>query len=152
MSSIFFKHLRIASRVSEVSAPICEVWNAIVPSGNFQDATYKPKTNITKIVKECNRDKFIWFFDDFINDYIIDDALSYRISNYDLFKKWRDWCTDSNITNIDINKIQFGIKKQTINKKVKSKTGLDFIIMDTNGNNIIYRNPFLKYMEGLNKS
>jgi len=127
-------------------------WKAIVPSGNFQDAIYKPKTEITKIVKEANRDKFIWFFNDFVNDCMSDDDITYKISKNDFFKKWKDWCADCNITNIDFNKIQFGIKKQTINKKVKSKTGHDFIIMDSHGYNIIYKNPFLKYMESLNNS
>ena len=40
-------------------------WNSIVPSANFQDVNFKPKTEITRIVKESNRDKFIWFFNFF---------------------------------------------------------------------------------------
>jgi len=42
-------------------------YKAIVPSLNFQDVRYKPTTTIEDIVRQQNRDKVIWFFEDWDN-------------------------------------------------------------------------------------
>ena len=128
-------------------------WRDVIKSGNFQDKTYKPVTDITRMVKESNRDKMIWFFKDHINDYTNDDEyLTIRLTNKELFKIWRDWCSEGNISNYDMNVIQFGIRTSQLNKKVFAKIGENFIKKDTsNGMNTIYRKVFLKYLEALDE-
>lgn len=125
-------------------------WNDVVKSGNFQDADYKPETDIIKIVKECNRDKLIWFFKYVVSDWVEnDEAENIKVYNSDLFRLWNGWCTSNKVNSYDMNAIQFGIKARQLNNKVKAKTGEDFIIKDTNGKNTIDKPIFLRYFNYL---
>ena len=128
-------------------------WKDVVKSGNFQDSTYKPITDITKMVKESNRDKMIWFFKDLINDYTTEDEITtLHFTNKELFKFWRDWCDGANISNYDMNIIQFGIKTTQLNKKVFAKIGEYFINKHIiHSSNITYRNQLLKFIDTLDE-
>tara|TARA_S200002703_G_scaffold157664_1_gene166151 strand:+ start:2080 stop:4368 length:2289 start_codon:yes stop_codon:yes gene_type:complete len=123
-------------------------WKDIVKSGNFQDANYKPETNIVKQVKECNRDKLLYFYKYIIDDFTCDDNDNVKFNKNDLFKLWINWCSNCKI-NLEMNNIQFGMKTSQLNKKVKAKTGNDFIDRDTNSNISIYRSPFNLYYNNL---
>ena len=125
-------------------------WKSIVKSGNFQDKNFKPITAITKRVKECNRDKLIYFFKDTINDYTSEDLPNIIFTNKELFVMWNQWCSDYKIK-MELNNIQFGIRITQLNNKVKSKTGECLIIKDTHSHNIIYSNVFNKFMNILDQ-
>lgn len=123
-------------------------WKDVIKSGNFQDANYKPDTNITKQVKECNRDKLLYFYKYIVDDFTTDDNNVIVYNKTELFKIWIYWCSQNKI-NLEMNIIQFGMKTSQLNKKVKAKTGNDFIVKDTHSNISIYRSPFNLYYEFL---
>jgi len=127
-------------------------WKDIIKSGNFQDANYKPVTNITKQVKECNRDKLVYFYNYMVDGWFLpeDDVVvnTIKLNNNELFRAWNTWCGNNKI-NLEINNIQFGLKTFQLCKKIKAKTGEDFITKDTNGKNTIYKSVFIKYYESL---
>ena len=125
-------------------------WKSVVKSGNFQDKNFKPITSITKRVKECNRDKLIYFFKDTINDYTSEDSPNINLNNRELFIMWNDWCSQYKVK-IDLNNIQFGIRVTQLNNKVRCKTGEGFIIKDTHSSNIISSNIFNKFMDILDQ-
>lgn len=92
----------------------------VVPSGNFQ--TDKPSTEVEELVKQQNRDKVLWFLDDFTRDH--GACFEARYTNDKIFTMWLNWC-DVNRVKIDYNKVQFGIKLTQILKKninVKNET------------------------------
>ena len=132
-------------------------WRNVVKSGNFQDVNYKPKNNITNQVKECNRDKLIYFFRDLVNNDETDtedenpkQEEELKILNKDLFRKWTYWCHDNKV-GMELNNIQFGIKVKQLSNKIKSKTNKDFIVnKTTKGNNHINRAVFREYYNLLN--
>jgi len=107
-------------------------WKKIVPSGNFQDARYKPITTITAEVKEQNRDKIIVFLEHFIRPKINAkyDKETYKIPNTELFNKYKNWCA-SICYKEEMNAISFGIKFTKILKNT------DCIKKDTHSNTII---------------
>jgi hypothetical protein len=119
-------------------------WKDVVKSGNFQDVTYKPKTEIIKQVKECNRDKLIYFYKYFVDEYFSDDIDDVKFKKSELFKIWVNWCSNNKI-NLEINNIQFGIKTCQLCKKIKANIGEDFITKDTHGNYYIIGSVFIKY-------
>lgn len=125
-------------------------WKSVVKSGNFQDKNYKPITEITKRVKECNRDKLIYFFNDIINNYTSEDTPNILFTNKELFVLWNDWCSVYKIK-MELNNVQFGIRITQLNNKVKSKTGEGFIVKDTNSNNNIQSGIFNKFMDILDQ-
>lgn len=130
-------------------------WKDVIKSGNFQDVNYKPKNNITNQVKECNRDKILYFFRDLLDDTDTDtdeedenpkqDDEELKIHNKHLFRRWIDWCY-SNKVNIEMNNIQFGIRVRQLSNKIKSKTKKDFIVnKNTKGENTINKGVFREY-------
>lgn len=116
-------------------------WKNVIKSGNFQDVNYKPITEITKTVKECNRDKIVWFYKYLMN---VNENDEMKLSNKNLFFKWNEWCAESKIE-FRINNIQFGMKTWQLSKTIKAKTGKDFCIKDTNGNTTLYKSAFKQY-------
>ena len=97
----------------------------IIPSGNFQNE--KPSTEIENEVKQHNRDKILYFIEDFVNDvYRINkrngnDSNSFKYPNQFLFDEWKVWCNKNNVK-MELNKQQFGSKisllmKNKINKE-----------------------------------
>lgn len=88
----------------------------VIPSGNFQ--TDKPSTEIEAEVKKQNRDKILWFLEDYINKYNVN---SVKVNNSDVFGEWKLWCEKNNVK-IEYNSIQFGIKVSQIIKKYFSIT------------------------------
>ena len=123
-------------------------WKDVVKSGNFQDANYKPETNIVKQVKECNRDKLLYFFKYIIDDFTTDDNNVIVYNKTELFRIWTYWCSQNRI-NLEMNIIQFGMKTSQLAKKVKANIGEDFIVKDTHSNISIYRSPFNLYYDSL---
>ena len=113
-------------------------WKDIIKSGNFQDVNIKPITEITKTVKECNRDKIVWFYKKLMTDC---DSEELKISNSELFIEWKLWCVQNSIE-FKINNIQFGIKTWQLSKTIKAKLGKDFCIKDTNSNTKLYKSVF----------
>ena len=126
-------------------------WKDVIKSGNFQDATYKPDTNITKTVKECNRDKMVWFFKDLTEDKedIEDDGNEIKLCNKRLFNKWNEWCVENKIE-YRLNNIQFGMKVKMVCDDVKRQVKYDF--RDKHQNYyIFYKNVFREYIDILNR-
>jgi len=121
-------------------------WKDIIKSGNFQDATFKPETSITNQVKECNRDKLLYFYKYIIDDFTCDDNDNVEFYNQELFKLWTNWCSNCKIS-LEMNHIQFGIKTSQLSKRIKAKTGADFIIKDTNGKNTLTSSVFRGYYQ-----
>jgi hypothetical protein len=123
-------------------------WKDVIKSHNFQDVNYKPDTYITKQVKQCNRDKLIWFYKYLVDEFTSedDDAVTYH--NSDLFKFWIHWCSTNKI-NIEMNNIQFGVRTYQLCKKIKTRTGTEFITKDTNGKNTIIGSIFNQYYQTL---
>ena len=104
--------------------------SSVVPSGNFQ--TDKPTTEIEKEVKKQNRDKILWFFEDFIRKELVLDLelKDYKVSNKKLFDKWKEWCIETNVK-VEFNSIQFGIKVSQVMKKQMNKNDILCITKDT---------------------
>ena len=129
-------------------------WKSIIKSGNFQDKNYKPYTNITKCVKESNRDKLIYFFKDIIDDHYENNKDNNTIINlkkYELFQLWDNWCSRCKIK-MELNNIQFGIRITQLNNKVKCKTGQDFTTKDTHQNIYIDGSVFNNFIHILDLS
>jgi hypothetical protein len=123
-------------------------WKDIIKSGNFQDDNYKPRTEVSKTVKECNRDKLIWFYKYLVDDSTNEDENTITCYNCDLFRRWNHWC-DTNKIERKMNNIQFGIKTHQLNERVKNRTGQHFIKKDTHGKNTITGSVFNEYYDYL---
>ena len=117
-------------------------WKAVVPSGNFQDARYKPATSITEEVKEQNRDKIIVFLESFIRELIKANypKETNKISNITLFEKYKNWCASISYKE-ELNAISFGMKLGKLMKNTNC------ITKDTNSNTIIDIKNCIKYFE-----
>jgi len=101
----------------------------VVPDGNFQSVKSKPETEITKEVKSCNRDKIIWWIEDYVNDDVRSGEDFLKKDNKDLFTNWCVWCENNRVTT-KINSISFGIKVKDLGNKIKSKLNKDAIVKD----------------------
>ena len=124
-------------------------WKDVIKSGNFQDINFKPETSVTRQVKECNRDKLVWFYKDFVDEYSCEDNDNITFKKCELFKIWNNWCSTNKIS-LEMNIIQFGMKTTQLTKRVKARTGKDFSIKDTHGNNTITASVFNQYFDLLN--
>ena len=123
----------------------------IIPSGNFQNE--KPTTEIEKEVKQHNREKLLYFLEDFINNkqefvYYNDDETEVKVNNKNLFEKWKIWSTDNNIKN-DMNNIQFGLKLSLLTKRNINKD-IECIKKDTHNNTIINIQNIKSFFRKLN--
>ena len=120
-------------------------WNAIIPSGNFQNKNFKPPTEISRDVKNGNRDKIIWFLKDFVYEDEDDDKNEIKITNKELFRKWNEWCVECKIK-YDCNNIAFGLKIKFICEEIKSKIKYDFYHKHHHYY-IFYKNVFREYID-----
>ena len=135
-------------------------WKDVIKSGNFQDVNHKPETNITKQVKECNRDKVVWFFKDLTEDVWFfkdptedededDGNNEIKLTNKRLFSKWNEWCVANKIE-YRLNNIQFGLKVKMVCDDVKRQVKYDFC--DKNLHHyVFYKNVFREYIDILNR-
>jgi hypothetical protein len=62
----------------------------VITSGNFQN--HIPETDIQKVIINNNRDKILWFLEDYVNDYINDpcntESAEVKLKNSEVFAKW----------------------------------------------------------------
>ena len=126
---------------------------SIIPSGNFQ--TDKPTTDIELEVKKQNRDKMLWFLEDFVRDnhYIAENSQrnEFKKKNNDFFQDWNKWC-DKNRIKCEFNNISFGIKLTQLMKKKLNVNNVVCIKKDTShSTTTIYYKELKKYFEELNK-
>ena len=126
----------------------------IVPSGNFQKD--KPTTAIEFEVKKQNRDKIIWFLEDFIREhqYAVENTnkTQFKKKNLELFQDWNKWCEKNKIKS-EMNNISFGIKLTQLIKKKLNLNGVVCIKKDaSNSTTTIYYNELKTYLEDLNKT
>lgn len=112
---------------------------SIVPSLNFQDERYIPKTEYQKQVINENKDRILLFLEDLTlkNKYI--DKKKY--TNQAFFAEWTEWVKTNNYK-IDFNNISFGTRLMLLVKKHKIEK---FITKDQNKNTIIDFKELFKY-------
>jgi hypothetical protein len=126
-------------------------YKAIVPSLNFQDVRYKPTTTIEDNVRQQNRDKVIWFFEDWVRQHLnlnTKDDMKYK--NETLFKMYIDWCEVSKVK-MDYNKISFGMRVTVLMKKQLNINGFTCVKKDTKHSmTTLYLSEFKNYFKNLN--
>lgn len=120
----------------------------IIPSGNFQN--HIPLTEIQKELVKNNRDKILYFLEDFIEPYkeIEDEFIT--VNNAALFDAWNNWVSNNKIE-IKYNNISFHTR---LGHLMKKKINIDKTIIrkDTNKNNFIYHKELIEYFYNLNNS
>ena len=126
-------------------------YKSVVPSLNFQDVRYKPTTSIEDHVRQSNRDKIIWFFEDCVKDHLHakcnGDA---KYTNDALFKMYIKWCEDARVK-MDFNKISFGMRVTVVMKKQLNTAGFLCIKKDTsNSMTTLCFSEFIRYFKNLN--
>jgi hypothetical protein len=126
-------------------------YKAVVPSLNFQDVRYKPTTSVENHVRQQNREKMIWFFEDWVRarvDSKDNDEVKYN--NDALFKMYINWCEESKVR-MDYNKISFGMKVTVLMKKQLNTRGFSCVKKDTsNSSTTLSLSEFVRYFEDLN--
>jgi hypothetical protein len=126
-------------------------YKAVVPSLNFQDVRYKPNTSVEDSVRQQNRDKVIWFFEDWVRQHLnlnTKDDLKYK--NETLFKMYIEWCEASKVK-MEYNKISFGMRITVLMKKQLNTNGYECVKKDkSNSTTTLYLGEFKKYFVNLN--
>jgi hypothetical protein len=135
-------------------------YKKVIPSGNFQDENDKPDTDVGKQVRQMNRDKIIYFLQDYCIEFEEnnmnvkwedDYEPKCEHKNIDLFNKWCDWAT-SNRVKLEYNAINFGMKLSSINKSIEKNIKMKGICKDTkHSKTTIYPKVMMKYIEFLDK-
>jgi hypothetical protein len=125
-------------------------WKEVVPSCNFQDPVYKPYTDITREVKECNRDKLLIWLNDFVNMEKFNGIDEEKIKSLDLFNEWKLWCCDNDVK-LSYNTIQFGIKISQLKKSAFAKYKLNMFDKDTHNYYTLYIDAIKEYIQILFK-
>jgi hypothetical protein len=121
--------------------------DSVITSGNFQSDKDKPVSKITSEVKAMNRDKVVYFLEDFARSLNTD---SRKISNKDLFSEWVDFSKFNNY-NYNMNNIHFGKKISMISKQIQKTLGMEAIKKDLkNSTTTIYQKPLMEYIKYLN--
>jgi len=125
---------------------------SIIPSGNFQN--HIPETEIQKVIIKNNRDKILWFLEDYINDYINDplnkeETTEIKIKNSELFSKWNNWI-ERNKMDVKYNNIAFHSRLGQLMKK-KINCIDECIYKDTNQNTFIRIKKLLSFFDKLNQ-
>lgn len=112
---------------------------SIVPSLNFQDERYIPKTEYQKQVIKDNKDRILLFLEDLTlkNRYV--DRKKY--TNQAFFAEWTEWVKSNNYK-IDFNNISFGTRLMLLVKKHKIE---NYITKDQNKNTIINFQELFKH-------
>jgi hypothetical protein len=124
----------------------------IIPSGNFQN--HIPETEIQKVIIKNNRDKILWFLEDYINDYINDplnkeEKEEIKIKNSELFSKWNNWI-ERNKMDVKYNNIAFHSRLGQLMKK-KINCIDECIYKDTNQNTYIRFKKLSSFFDKLNQ-
>jgi hypothetical protein len=124
----------------------------IIPSGNFQN--HIPETEIQKVIIKNNRDKILWFLEDYINDYINDplnkvETTEIKIKNSELFSKWNNWI-EKNKMDVKYNNIAFHSRLGQLMKK-KINCIDECIYKDTNQNTFIIIKKLSSFFDKLNQ-
>jgi len=124
----------------------------IIPSGNFQN--HIPETEIQKVIIKNNRDKILWFLEDYIDDYINDplnkvETTEIKIKNSELFSKWNNWI-ERNKMDVKYNNIAFHSRLGQLMKK-KINCIDECIYKDTNQNTFIIIKKLSSFFDKLNQ-
>jgi len=120
----------------------------VIPSGNFQN--HIPETEIQKVIIKNNRDKILYFLEDYINNsYNAFNNDELKIKNCELFSEWKLWVSQNNMK-LEYNNISFHSRLgQLMKKKINVKETI--IKKDTNQNTYInlelLRNFFIELNE-----
>jgi len=126
-------------------------YTAIVPSLNFQDPRYKPTTSVEGHVRQQNRDKIIWFLEDWVKENLnlqITDNTKYK--NEALFEMYSTWCEASKVK-MHFNKISFGMRITVLMKKQLNTGGFSCVKKDTSHcTTTLCMSEFIRYFKNLN--
>jgi hypothetical protein len=120
----------------------------VITSGNFQN--HIPETEIQKAIIKDNRDKILYFLEDYANEcdyYDKDDLL--KVKNNDLFSAWNVWIQKNNVK-IEYNNIAFHTRLALLMKK-KINVKEVIIKKDSNKNTLINIDLLKNYFIELNK-
>ena len=113
---------------------------SVVPSLNFQDDRYIPKTEYQKQVINENKDRILLFLEDLtLKNKHFEDKKKY--TNQSFFAEWTEWVKSNNYK-IDINNISFGTRLMLLVKKHKIE---GYITKDQNKNTIVNFKELFKH-------
>ena len=116
----------------------------VIPSGNFQN--HIPETEIQKDIIKNNRDKILYFLEDYVSNENIYDLVIEK--NNDLYLKWNSW-VERNKMEIKYNIISFHSRLgQLMKKKININTTI--IKKETNKNTFIYTKLLREFFDKLN--
>jgi len=126
-------------------------YKSIVPSLNFQDPLYKPKTTVEAHVKEQNRDKIILFLEDWVKDKINAKSTNdMKYKNAIFFKMYTVWCENSKVK-MGYNNFNFGTKVALLMKKQLNTGGFSCLKKDSShATTTLYFDELIKYFKNLN--
>jgi hypothetical protein len=135
-------------------------YTSIVPSLNFQDVRYKPTTSVGDCVKQQNRDKVIYFFEDWTRDQLKLkfegdpgpdlDGVPIKYKNATLFTMYQTWCNIAKVK-MDFNIVSFGMRITVLTKKQLNAKGFTCVKKDTsNSTTSLYLSEFKRYFTALN--
>jgi len=118
----------------------------IIPSGNFQN--HIPETEIQKEIIKNNRDKILYFLEDYVEQYKEIESEFISVNNQTLYDAWNDWVVKNKI-DIKYNNIAFHTRLALL---IKKKINIDNVIIrkDTNKNNFIYHLQLIEFFKRLN--
>ena len=118
----------------------------IIPSGNFQN--HIPETEIQKEIIKNNRDKILYFLEDYVEQFKDIETEFIMINNQALYDAWNYWVSNNKI-DIKYNNIAFHTRLALL---IKKKINIDKTIIrkDTNKNNFIYHHQLIEFFVKLN--
>ena len=118
----------------------------IIPSGNFQN--HIPETEIQKEIIKNNRDKILYFLEDYVEQYKEIETEFISVNNQTLYDAWNDWVSKNKV-DIKYNNIAFHTRLSLL---IKKKINIDNVIIrkDTNKNNFIYHLQLIEFFNRLN--
>jgi hypothetical protein len=108
-----------------------------------------PSTSVEAHVKQQNRDKIIWFFEDWVKENL-NSKSDMKYKNDEFFKMYTVWCEASRVE-INYNKISFGMKITVLMKKQLNTGGFLCVKKDTsNSTTTLYFDEFIRFFKALN--
>jgi hypothetical protein len=135
-------------------------YKSIVPSLNFQDIRYKPTTSVGDCVKQQNRDKVIYFLEEWTRDQLKPNFMydtgadlhggPIKYKNATLFTMYQTWCSKAKVK-MDFTIISFGMRITVLTKKQLNIKGFTCVKKDTsNSTTTLYPSEFKRYFTALN--
>jgi len=126
-------------------------WKSIVPSHNFQDPKYKPMTSVMLRVMSSNRDKIIWFLEDWTKKQIFHNPQDfYKVKGKSLYNGFNRWCLTNGVK-CEYNSISFGCRFSIVAKKQLNSNGFECVKRDKSNTTTSLCLPELnKYFEKIN--